>query len=37
MFIWLTIPFFAYPIAAILAHPDWGDVGKAIVAPAHPD
>ena len=33
MFIWLTIPFFAYPIAAILAHPDWGDVGKAIIAP----
>src|SRR5213082_2941020 len=25
VFIWLTIPFFAYPIAAILAHPDWGD------------
>jgi Mn2+/Fe2+ NRAMP family transporter len=33
VFIWLTIPFFAYPIAAILAHPDWGDVGKAIVMP----
>jgi NRAMP (natural resistance-associated macrophage protein)-like metal ion transporter len=33
IFIWLTIPFFAYPIAAILAHPDWGDVGKAIIAP----
>ncbi|MGH2911126.1 MAG: Nramp family divalent metal transporter [Solirubrobacteraceae bacterium] len=32
-FIWLTIPFFAYPIAAILAHPDWGEVGKAIVSP----
>lgn len=32
-FIWLTIPFFAYPIAAILAHPDWGEVGKAIVFP----
>ena len=36
IFIWLTIPFFAYPIAAILAHPDWGDVGKAIVDAAHP-
>ena len=23
IFIWFTIPFFAYPIAAILAHPDW--------------
>jgi NRAMP (natural resistance-associated macrophage protein)-like metal ion transporter len=33
VFIWLTIPFFAYPIAAILAHPDWGQVGTAIVAP----
>ncbi|HUA74403.1 MAG TPA: Nramp family divalent metal transporter [Solirubrobacteraceae bacterium] len=33
VFIWLTIPFFAYPVAAILAHPHWGDVGKAIVAP----
>jgi NRAMP (natural resistance-associated macrophage protein)-like metal ion transporter len=33
IFIWLTIPFFAYPIAAILAHPKWGDVGKAIVIP----
>jgi Mn2+/Fe2+ NRAMP family transporter len=33
VFIWLTIPFFAYPIAAILAHPDWGQVGHAIIAP----
>ena len=33
IFIWFTIPFFAYPIAAILAHPDWGEVGKAIVVP----
>jgi Mn2+/Fe2+ NRAMP family transporter len=33
VFIWLTIPFFAYPIAAILAHPKWGDVGHAIVSP----
>ncbi len=33
IFIWFTIPFFAYPIAAILAHPDWGKVGKAIVTP----
>lgn len=33
VFIWLTIPFFAYPIAAILARPHWGQVGKAIVAP----
>jgi NRAMP (natural resistance-associated macrophage protein)-like metal ion transporter len=33
VFIWLTLPFFAYPIAAILAKPDWGEVGKAVVAP----
>jgi NRAMP (natural resistance-associated macrophage protein)-like metal ion transporter len=33
VFIWLTIPFFAYPVAAILANPDWGDIGRAIVAP----
>jgi NRAMP (natural resistance-associated macrophage protein)-like metal ion transporter len=33
IFIWLTIPFFAYPVAAILAHPHWGEVGKAIIQP----
>src|SRR6202789_1454612 len=33
IFIWLTIPFFAYPIAAILAHPDWGEVGRSLVVP----
>jgi len=33
IFVAMTIPFFAYPIAAILAHPHWGKVGKAIVAP----
>jgi Mn2+/Fe2+ NRAMP family transporter len=33
VFVLMTIPFFAYPIAAILAHPKWGGVGKAIVAP----
>jgi NRAMP (natural resistance-associated macrophage protein)-like metal ion transporter len=33
IFIWFTIPFFAYPIAAILAKPHWGDVGKAIATP----
>src|SRR5450755_2323266 len=32
-FIWFTIPFFAYPIAAILAHPHWASVGNAIVMP----
>src|ERR1700722_10403307 len=33
VFIWLTIPFFAYPVAAILAHPHWGAVGEAIAVP----
>jgi Mn2+/Fe2+ NRAMP family transporter len=33
VFVLMTIPFFAYPIAAILAHPDWGSVGKSIVEP----
>jgi Mn2+/Fe2+ NRAMP family transporter len=33
IFVAMTIPFFAYPIAAILAHPKWGDVGHSIVAP----
>ncbi|HEX3511413.1 MAG TPA: Nramp family divalent metal transporter [Solirubrobacteraceae bacterium] len=33
IFIWFTIQFFAYPVAAILAHPHWGSVGRAIVLP----
>jgi Mn2+/Fe2+ NRAMP family transporter len=33
IFVLMTIPFFAYPIAAVLAHPRWGAVGKAVVAP----
>ncbi|MGH2999655.1 MAG: Nramp family divalent metal transporter [Gaiellaceae bacterium] len=33
VFVLMTIPFFAYPIAAILAHPKWHAVGKAIVQP----
>ena len=33
VFVLMTIPFFAYPIAAILARPHWGAVGKAIVVP----
>jgi Mn2+/Fe2+ NRAMP family transporter len=33
VFVAMTIPFFAYPVAAVLAHPDWGDVGHAIVEP----
>jgi Mn2+/Fe2+ NRAMP family transporter len=33
IFVIMTIPFFAYPVAAILARPHWGDVGRAIVVP----
>jgi Mn2+/Fe2+ NRAMP family transporter len=33
IFVLMTIPFFAYPIAAILAKPNWRDVGEAVVAP----
>jgi len=33
IFVLMTIPFFAYPVAAILARPDWGAVGHAVVAP----
>jgi NRAMP (natural resistance-associated macrophage protein)-like metal ion transporter len=33
VFIWFTIPFFAYPVAAILAHPHWHSVGRAIAVP----
>ena len=33
IFVLMTIPFFAYPVAALLARPHWGEVGKAVVAP----
>jgi Mn2+/Fe2+ NRAMP family transporter len=33
VFVAMTIPFFAYPIAAVLARPHWGSVGRAIVEP----
>jgi NRAMP (natural resistance-associated macrophage protein)-like metal ion transporter len=33
IFVAMTIPFFAYPVAAILARPHWGAVGHAIVVP----
>ena len=33
IFVLMTIPFFAYPVAAILAKPHWGVVGKSIAAP----
>jgi len=33
VFVLMTIPFFAYPVAAILAHPDWDSVARAAVVP----
>src|SRR5579884_2008124 len=33
VFVAMTIPFFAYPVAAVLARPDWDSVGTAIVEP----
>jgi Mn2+/Fe2+ NRAMP family transporter len=36
VFIWLTIPFFAYPIAAVLARPDWGAAASGLVPHIHP-
>jgi Mn2+/Fe2+ NRAMP family transporter len=33
VFVAMTLPFFAYPVAAVLAHPHWSAVGRAVVAP----
>ena len=33
VFVLMALPFFAYPAAAILAHPDWLAVGRATLAP----
>jgi Mn2+/Fe2+ NRAMP family transporter len=33
IFLAMTLVFFAYPISAILAHPDWGQAVKQTVAP----
>ena len=33
VFVLMTLPFFAYPIAAIVAHPHWPAVAHAIVLP----
>ncbi|MDQ6914985.1 MAG: divalent metal cation transporter [Actinomycetota bacterium] len=33
VFVWLTLPFFGYLLAAILAHPDWGEAGRSLVSP----
>jgi Mn2+/Fe2+ NRAMP family transporter len=33
VFLLLTVAFFAYPIAAVLAHPNWARVGSSLVVP----
>jgi Mn2+/Fe2+ NRAMP family transporter len=33
VFVAMTLPFFAYPAAAILAHPHWASVGRGVVEP----
>ncbi|MGW5480950.1 NRAMP family divalent metal transporter [Streptomyces sp. NPDC004008] len=33
IFLIMSLAFFAYPIAMILGHPHWGDVGKHLVIP----
>ncbi|HLZ09539.1 MAG TPA: Nramp family divalent metal transporter [Chloroflexota bacterium] len=33
VFLLMTLAFFAYPISAILAHPDWGEVARETVIP----
>jgi NRAMP (natural resistance-associated macrophage protein)-like metal ion transporter len=38
MFLAMTLVFFAYPVAAILARPDWGEVARGAFVPVfHPD
>jgi Mn2+/Fe2+ NRAMP family transporter len=36
VFLAMALVFLAYPIAAILAHPDWGGVGRGLVVPTVP-
>jgi len=33
VFLAMTFAFFAYPIAAILAHPDWGQIARQTITP----
>jgi Mn2+/Fe2+ NRAMP family transporter len=35
-FLAMALVFIAYPVAAILAHPDWGSVGHGLVVPTVP-
>jgi Mn2+/Fe2+ NRAMP family transporter len=36
VFLAMALVFVAYPIAAVLAHPDWGSVGHGLVVPTVP-
>ncbi len=33
-FLWLSLVFLAYPVAAVLSHPDWSAVGRDLVLPS---
>ncbi len=33
VFLAMTLVFFAYPISAVLAHPDWGDAARQTIVP----
>ncbi|MGW0476292.1 divalent metal cation transporter [Streptomyces coeruleorubidus] len=33
IFLIMSLAFFAYPVAMILGHPDWGEVGRHLVVP----
>jgi NRAMP (natural resistance-associated macrophage protein)-like metal ion transporter len=34
IFLLMTLAFLSYPVSAILAHPDWGKVGRQLVVPS---
>lgn len=36
VFLAMALVFVAYPIAAVLAHPDWGEAGRGLVVPSAP-
>jgi Mn2+/Fe2+ NRAMP family transporter len=33
VFLFMTLVFFAYPVSALLAHPDWGEAARSLVVP----
>ena len=34
LFLLMALAFLAYPVAALFAHPNWGQVGRALIVPA---